>query len=139
MDSWKRESRTWKGEWKMDGKPALVIIHMQKGIVGKGTYTPTPHEEEIKAIKDSGMIEKQLALIKAFREKKLPVIQNPPSNITKLGSRCFQSTFLSLCLKPPPEIPLSLTRVGISSIIATFLGVKMTVLPQNDNLYLTNA
>lgn len=61
--------------WKMDGKPGLVICHMQKGIVGTGSYTG--HDwwaPGAKAIKDSGMIPNQQALIKAFREKKLPVI-----------------------------------------------------------------
>lgn len=62
-------------EWKMDGKPGLVICHMQKGIVGNGYFTGHEWwERGDKAIKESGMIAKQQALLKAFRDKKLPVV-----------------------------------------------------------------
>lgn len=27
-------------DWKMDGKPALVLLHMQQGLVGKGSFIP---------------------------------------------------------------------------------------------------
>jgi nicotinamidase-related amidase len=59
--------------WKMDGKPVLLILHMQNAIAGR--------------LKDvlikSGVIKNQQALLKAFRDKKYPVIYvnvllNPP-------------------------------------------------------------
>ena len=56
-------------DWKMDGKPALVIIHMQEGIVGKGGV-PGQYEEIVK----SGSIAREQALLQAFRKKGLPVI-----------------------------------------------------------------
>jgi nicotinamidase-related amidase len=65
----------WKvPDWKMDGKPALIVVHMQQGIVGKGTFSGAPHEQEIENIKEFGIVDKQKALLKAFRDKKLPVI-----------------------------------------------------------------
>lgn len=61
-------------KWEMDGKPALLVIHMQQGIAGKGTFSGGPIYQQVKDIKESGIIKKQKALLKAFREKKLPVI-----------------------------------------------------------------
>ena len=61
-------------EWKMNGKPALVLLHMQEGIVGKGYFIPGRHEEATKAIKESGMIDRIQELLKAFRDRKLPVV-----------------------------------------------------------------
>ena len=59
-------------EWKMAGKPALILIHMQHAITHpEGTVAFLGHA---KATRESGIIPKQQALIKAFREKKLPVI-----------------------------------------------------------------
>lgn len=57
-------------EWKMKGKPALVILHMQQGIIGKRGNIPGLHE----AVQRSGIIPRQQALLKAFRDKALPVI-----------------------------------------------------------------
>src|SRR4030042_1290637 len=61
-------------EWKMDGKPALVLLHMQKGIASEGTFIPGWRDDSLKAIKDSGMITRMQELLKAFRAKGLPVI-----------------------------------------------------------------
>lgn len=59
-------------EWKMVGKPALIIIHMQHGITHEaGTVAFFGHA---KATRESGIIPRQQALLKAFRDKKLPVI-----------------------------------------------------------------
>jgi nicotinamidase-related amidase len=59
-------------EWKMVGKPALIIIHMQHGITHEaGTVAFLGHA---KATRESGIISRQQALLKAFRAKKLPVI-----------------------------------------------------------------
>jgi nicotinamidase-related amidase len=59
-------------EWEMVGKPALIIIHMQYGIVNEGgTVAFLGHA---KATKESGIVPRQQALLKAFRDKKLPVI-----------------------------------------------------------------
>ncbi len=61
-------------DWKMDGKPALVLLHMQKGIASEGTFIPGWRNDALKAIKESGMIARMQDLLKAFRDKKLPVI-----------------------------------------------------------------
>jgi biuret amidohydrolase len=59
-------------EWTMVGKPALIFIHMQYGITNEGgTVAFLGHA---KATKESGIIARQQALLKAFRAKKLPVI-----------------------------------------------------------------
>ena len=54
-------------EWTIIGKPALLILHMQQGILAKGT-------DRLKCVEESGIISKQQDLLKAFRGKKLPVI-----------------------------------------------------------------
>jgi len=61
-------------DWKMNGKPVLLILHMQNGIVGR-------HRE---LLNNAGVIRNQQALLKAFRQKSLPVIYvnvllNPPA------------------------------------------------------------
>jgi biuret amidohydrolase len=59
-------------EWKLVGKPALIVIHMQHAIThpeGKAAFLG-----HARATQESGIIPRQQALIKAFREKKLPVI-----------------------------------------------------------------
>lgn len=61
-------------DWKMDGKPALVLMHMQQGLVGKGTFIPGWFEPAKRAIVESGMINRIQDLLKAFRARKLPVI-----------------------------------------------------------------
>src|SRR5271157_2616262 len=59
-------------EWTMVGKPALIFIHMQFGITDeRGTVAFLGHA---KATRESGIIARQQALLKAFRAKKLPVI-----------------------------------------------------------------
>jgi biuret amidohydrolase len=74
--------------WTMAGKPALILIHMQKGITSEeGTLTFLGHA---KATKESGIIARQQALLKAFRAKKLPVIfvnavTDPKSKIPAYG------------------------------------------------------
>ena len=51
-------------DWKMAGRPALLILHMQNGITGR-------HR---KNLTESGVIRNQQNLLKAFRSKGLPVI-----------------------------------------------------------------
>ena len=59
-------------QWQMAGKPALIIIHMQYGIVNEGgTVAFLGHA---KATKESGIVPRQQALLKVFRDKNLPVI-----------------------------------------------------------------
>jgi len=59
-------------EWRMVGKPALVLIHMQHAITDEsGTIAVLGHA---KATREAGIIPRQQALLKAFRDKKLPVI-----------------------------------------------------------------
>jgi nicotinamidase-related amidase len=59
-------------EWKMKGKPALVIIHMQNAIASEGGAVA--FFGHAKAAKEAGIIPRQQALLNAFRQKKLPVI-----------------------------------------------------------------
>jgi nicotinamidase-related amidase len=60
-------------EWKMDGKPALVLFHMQKGLAGEQDFIPNWGGDAAVAIRESGMIDRILDLLAAFRAKKLPV------------------------------------------------------------------
>jgi nicotinamidase-related amidase len=54
-------------DWKIIGKPALLIMHMQQDMIPEGT-------DRHKHAQESGMIRNQQALLRAFRAKKLPVI-----------------------------------------------------------------
>jgi len=59
-------------DWKIKGKAALVLIHMQNAIAREdGAVAFFGHA---KAAKEAGIIPRQQALLKRFREKKLPVI-----------------------------------------------------------------
>lgn len=59
-------------EWKLAGKPALILIHMQHAITHpEGTLSFLGHA---KATRESGIIARQKRLLDAFRQKKLPVI-----------------------------------------------------------------
>ena len=59
-------------EWKLVGKPALILIHMQHAITHpEGTVAFLGHA---KATRESGIIPRQKLLLDAFRQKKLPVI-----------------------------------------------------------------
>ena len=61
--------------WKFDGRPALIINHMQQGIVGTGRFTGAPVEQQ-KAYLDSHpeIIGNQKKLLAAFREKGYPIV-----------------------------------------------------------------
>ena len=61
-------------EWKMEGKPALVLLHYQEGIIGKGEWIQGWYEPAKQACIKSGMFENTKALLDAFREKDLPVV-----------------------------------------------------------------
>ena len=61
-------------EWKMEGKPALVLLHYQQGIIGRGTWIQGWYEPAKKRCIESGMFEHTKELLDAFRSKKLPVI-----------------------------------------------------------------
>jgi nicotinamidase-related amidase len=67
-------------DWKMKGKPALVILHMQQGIVGKAGNISGLYEE----VKKAGIIPRQQALLRAFRDRKLPVIYVNALAVTSL-------------------------------------------------------
>jgi len=58
-------------EWELEGKPALILIHMQHAITDPEGKVSHFHA---KATWESGIIPKQQALLKAFRQKGLPVI-----------------------------------------------------------------
>lgn len=58
-------------DWEIVGKPALIILHMQHAICDlNGAIAHVGHA---KAAHESGIIPNQQKLLKAFREKKLPV------------------------------------------------------------------
>lgn len=57
-------------KWEMRGKPALVVLHMQQGIVGERCNIPGLHDE----VRKAGIIPRQQALLRAFRGRNLPVI-----------------------------------------------------------------
>jgi nicotinamidase-related amidase len=59
-------------DWQMVGKPALVLIHMQRAIVKEGS--PLDGLGHSRATRESGVILRMEALLKAFRDKGLPVI-----------------------------------------------------------------
>jgi nicotinamidase-related amidase len=65
-------------DWKMEGKPALVILHMQQGIVGERGNIPGLYEE----VREAGIIPHQQALLRAFRDRKLPVIYVTALHVT---------------------------------------------------------
>jgi nicotinamidase-related amidase len=77
-------------EWSFDSTPALVVNHMQMGIVGTGQYSGAPIAQERKQMERLGTIKQQKKLIDAFRERNLPVIfmsvvPNPIGYVPKWG------------------------------------------------------
>jgi nicotinamidase-related amidase len=59
-------------EWKLVGKPALILIHMQQSLCDpQGSLAFLGHAQ---AVHESGIIPNQQRLLKAFRARKLPVI-----------------------------------------------------------------
>jgi nicotinamidase-related amidase len=71
-------------DWEMKGRPALVILHMQQGIVGKRGNIPGLYA----AVRSSGILPRQQALLHAFRAKGLPVIFVRALHITKAQDPC---------------------------------------------------
>ena len=61
-------------DWKMEGKPALVLMHLQRGLAGEGMFIPNWGPHAAKGIAESGMVPKCRELADAFRERNLPVI-----------------------------------------------------------------
>lgn len=59
-------------DWKLTGKPALLVLHMQHDIVGEGGKGESMGFP--RACKESGIIPRIQALLKAFRARKLPVV-----------------------------------------------------------------
>src|SRR5271157_1204484 len=75
----------------MDGKPALVVLHVQNSFFKGGPESPV-----VKAIKGSGMVDRIQVLLKAFRDKNLPVffagvIGNPIGTANGYG-KMFKNT-----------------------------------------------
>ncbi|OGO42923.1 MAG: hypothetical protein A2Z05_00820 [Chloroflexi bacterium RBG_16_60_22] len=66
-------------DWKMKGKPALVILHMQEGISGACSNIPGLTD----AIRKNRVIPRQQALLKVFRDKKLPVVFVSALHVTR--------------------------------------------------------
>jgi len=71
-------------DWQFKGTPALVILHMQQGIVGPNCNIPGMYE----AVQKSGILPKQQALLKAFRAKKLPVVFLRALHVTAAQDPC---------------------------------------------------
>jgi biuret amidohydrolase len=55
-------------EWKIEGKTALIVLHMQNSFLAGGPDSPIT-----RIITGSGMLEHIRALLAAFRDKKYPV------------------------------------------------------------------
>jgi nicotinamidase-related amidase len=77
-------------EWKLNGKAALVIVHMQEGIAGS-----LLSQDRAREVRESDHIPHQQALLKAFRAKNLPVIYvnvnnpaNSPDKYPVYGTMC---------------------------------------------------
>ncbi|HWI72258.1 MAG TPA: isochorismatase family protein [Baekduia sp.] len=78
-------------DFELVGKPALVLGHMQRGLVGEGSFIPKDgphagvHADVAEAIAASGMVERCRELADAFRARDLPVIfvQAVPNPIGK--------------------------------------------------------
>jgi nicotinamidase-related amidase len=71
-------------DWKFDGKPGLVLLHLQNGLVGEQDFIPNWAAESVRAIRESGMLDRIQDLLAAFRAKKLPVCfvsVNPPGDM----------------------------------------------------------
>jgi len=105
-------------DWKMKGRPALIILHMQEGIVGRRGIIPGLYD----AVQKSGIIPRQQVLLKAFRDRGLPVIfvralhvngsQNPCGVLPAYGNLCN----LIEAMKATPDnleiIPEVAPRIG---------------------------
>ena len=77
-------------EWTMDGKPALVLLHYQEGIIGKGEWIQGWYEPAKEKVLACHMIENTKKLADAFRAKGLPVIfvnaiSNPFGKLPEYG------------------------------------------------------
>jgi nicotinamidase-related amidase len=81
-------------DWQFKGRPALVILHMQQGIVGKKGNIPGLYE----AVQKSGILPRQQALLKAFRAKKLPVVFVRALHVSAAQDPCgVLPTYSQLC------------------------------------------
>jgi nicotinamidase-related amidase len=58
-------------DWKMHGRPALVVNHMQASILDKGKNMSHDFGP---VVRQSGMIEQVRALLDAFRQRELPIV-----------------------------------------------------------------
>jgi len=81
-------------DWKIIGKPALVLIHMQHAICDpEGAVARVGHA---KAAHESGILPRQQALLSAFRDRNLPVIYvNAVTDTSKLGAAPVLGRFWS--------------------------------------------
>ncbi|MCL1897194.1 MAG: cysteine hydrolase [Clostridiales bacterium] len=60
--------------WEMDGKPALVLLHMQNGIIGGGKWIKEWYDGLRETVTEMGMFDRIQELLAAFRERELPVV-----------------------------------------------------------------
>jgi len=78
-------------EWEMDGKPALIMLHMQEGIIGKGKWIEGWYEPARERCAELGMFDRIHELLQAFRDRGLPVvfvnaIPNPTGTLPRYGA-----------------------------------------------------
>ena len=89
--------------WKIFGKPALLILHMQQGLIGNGSQS---NAKIAQTARKSGVISNQQALLQTFRRKKLPVIYVNVNNTIPTGKNLpsYGSLWKSIReLKPLPQ------------------------------------
>lgn len=77
-------------EFEIVGKPALVLLHMQRGLAGEGLFIPNWGPNVKQDIGDSLMVDHCRQLATAFRAKGLPVvyvnaIPNPIGKVPAYG------------------------------------------------------
>jgi hypothetical protein len=60
-------------KWQMEGKPVLVILHLQEGMVGSGEEFHFPGRRTAAgAYRASGVLPNVINLLEAFRNASLP-------------------------------------------------------------------
>jgi nicotinamidase-related amidase len=137
--------------WRLEGKPALVLMHMQKGLAGEGMFIPNWGPHAAKGIAESGMVRKCRELADAFRYKKLPVvfvnaIPNPIRKVpaygdlfreieaAKLARPFFTDDFIRKGLEVMPEMgQVESDEVVYNWMIGSFTnsGLEMVLRKEN--------
>ncbi len=104
----------------LDAKTALVLIDLQKGIMGMATAHPT-----------TGVIEKSAQLIDAFRSKGLPVVI---VNVNPLGAKWTQSRVDTPGM-PKGEEAIKQARAGMEA--GGFFDIVPEIKTTADDIFIT--